>query len=170
MKTQHVKTIARVSLAGAFAGAMLFASGVHAAPALPGAKALESRLYAPCCYGGTLDTHESDLAHDLRSEIESRVERGESLDAIQSDFVERYGDKILAARSDTPIRAMGLAVVAVLVAAGAGLTIVLRRWTKREPNAGVNANANATATLGAADVTADQLDARIDAELAELDN
>lgn len=170
MKTQHVKTIARVSLASVFAGAMLFASGVHAAPALPGAKALESRLYAPCCYGGTLDTHESDLAHDLRNEIEARVDRGESLDAIQSDFVERYGDKILAARSDTPIRAMGLAVVAVLVLGGVGLTIVLRRWTKREPNAG----ANAMATPDAADVAALQLDARIDAridaELAELDN
>ncbi|WP_240488423.1 cytochrome c-type biogenesis protein [Labilithrix luteola] len=157
MKTRNVKTIT-----SAFAFAMLVATGASAAPSLPGAKALESRLYAPCCYGGTLDTHESDLAHDLRKEIESRVEHGEALDAIQNDFVARYGEKVLAARSDTPIRAMGMAVVAVLVIAGAGLTIALRRWTKREPSAVTKRDAGATPDAG-------HLDARIDAELAELD-
>ncbi len=34
-----------------------------------GPKGLEARLLAPCCYGGTLDVHDSELAHDLRKEI-----------------------------------------------------------------------------------------------------
>ena len=33
------------------------------------AKALESRLYAPCCYGGTLDIHDSPVAQELRVDV-----------------------------------------------------------------------------------------------------
>jgi cytochrome c-type biogenesis protein CcmH len=65
----------------------LCASGF--AQSLPSAKALESRLYAPCCYGGTLDIHGSDLARVLRAEIETRIARGETTESIQADFVSR---------------------------------------------------------------------------------
>lgn len=127
-----------------------------------GAKALESRLYAPCCYGGTLDIHESDLARSLREEIESRLARGESSDVIQSDFVARYGDKVLAARSDLPIRAMGIGLALLAMLSAVGLVVVMRRWTRRARD---EAPLSSLALSG----TRDELDERIDAELAELD-
>jgi cytochrome c-type biogenesis protein CcmH len=127
----------------------------------PGAKALEARLYAPCCYGGTLDSHESDLAHTLREEIETRMERGESGDSVQADLVARYGAKILAARSDAPIRAMGIVLTALAVLAAAGLVVVVRRWTLR--------SRRALAAAAPPGTSRDELDGRIDAELADLD-
>ncbi len=129
----------------------------------PSAKALESRLYAPCCYGGTLDIHESELARELRKEIESRIARGDSVDVIQADFVDRYGEKVLAARSDKPAQTMGVVLVALMLIAGAGLAVVLRRWTRKGPS---DASTRDGAT---APPVRDELDARLDAELADLD-
>jgi cytochrome c-type biogenesis protein CcmH len=126
----------------------------------PGAAALEARLYAPCCYGGTLDTHDSDLARDLRREIEGRLAGGEESASIQADFVSRYGERVVAARSDTPIRAMGLWMVGLTLAAAVGLGFALRRWT-RKPEYG--------APLLAAAGVPDAFDERLDAELADLD-
>lgn len=128
----------------------------------PGAAALESRLYAPCCYNGTLDVHESELARELRKEIQARLARGEASDAIQADFVARYGDRVLAARSDRSIRAMGLWLVALMTASGIGLALVLRRWV-RQPSTSSNSSAPLVPP------TRDEFDDRLDAELAELD-
>jgi cytochrome c-type biogenesis protein CcmH len=125
----------------------------------PGAVALESRLYAPCCYQGTLDVHDSELARELRKEIVDRLARGESSDSIQADFVERYGDRVLAARSSGPSATMGLSVVALSVAAAAMLAMLMRRRWSRRPGP----------RLVPATALRDGLDDRLDAELAELD-
>lgn len=127
-------------------------------PTTPGAKALESRLYAPCCYGGTLDTHDSDLAKSLRGEIESRLSQGETSETIQSDFVGRYGDKVLAARSDAPIRQMGMSIMVGVVIAAIALLVLVRTWTRRARAAAVQPR-----------TARDALDDRIDADLAEID-
>lgn len=128
----------------------------------PGAKALESRLYAPCCYNGTLDTHESDLAKSLRDEIEGRLAKGETSAAIQSDFIGRYGEKVVAARSDAPIYGMSAALAVVFAVVGISLVYVVRKWTRREAPA--VASSEATPSAGR-----DDLDDRIDAELRDLD-
>jgi len=99
--------------------------------------------------------HDSEIAHDLRAEIETRIAHHENVEAIQADMVERYGAKILAARSDTSIRNMGMALTLVAVAAVGAFALLIRRWTRKvapTPRA-----------------PADELDARIDADLAELD-
>ncbi len=126
-------------------------------PTQPGAAALESRLYAPCCWGGTLDVHDSELARDLRKEIETRLARGETTETVQADFVARYGERVLAARSDRPIAAMGLFVLALVGLVGVLLAARLRRWTRP---------AQVPRPTSAAP---DALDARVDAELAEMD-
>jgi cytochrome c-type biogenesis protein CcmH len=145
---------------GAFAIPFLFAFVAHA-EGRAGAKALESRLYAPCCYGGTLDVHESDIARELRSEIETRLARGESADAIQADFVERYGARVIAARSDRPIEMMQIGVIVVIVIASAFLGRMMMRWrrggvARREP-------------LPSSTSSRDEFDERLDAELREID-
>ncbi|CAN5704447.1 hypothetical protein BH11MYX4_BH11MYX4_20710 [soil metagenome] len=131
------------------------------AGSLPSAKGFESRLYAPCCYGGTLDIHESELARDLRKEIETRIASGEPVDSIQADFVSRYGDKVLAARSDAPVQVAGIALLGLSALMAAGLAVLLRRWTRKGP---------ATAPeVSPGPAVRDELDARLDAELAELE-
>ena len=125
-------------------------------PTKAGAVALESRLYAPCCYNGTLDTHDSELARDLRHEIEGRLAKGETSEAIQSDFVARYGERVIAASSDAPIRGMGFAVVLLMIAAAVALGAALRRWAKKTPATVVTHER-------------DELDDRVDAELAEIE-
>jgi cytochrome c-type biogenesis protein CcmH len=153
----------RVVLAWILATSFIaFMSTNARAQSQPGAAALESRLYAPCCYNGTLDVHESELARELRKEIEARLSRGEASDAIQADFVARYGDRVVAARSDRPIRAMGLWLLALMAASGIGLGLVLRRWVRQPSN---SSNSNAPVVRP----TRDEFDDRLDAELAELD-
>lgn len=50
-------------------GALVFALlSLSCSSALAHAKALESRLYAPSCYNGTLDIHDAELAGELRKE------------------------------------------------------------------------------------------------------
>lgn len=143
-----------------FGFALVFAPSEARADMKPGAAALEARLYAPCCYGGTLDTHDSDLARDLRKEIEGRLAGGEESESIQADFVVRYGERVVAARSDGPIRAMGLWIVGLTLAAAVGLGFALRRWTRK---AATGAPLLATASLP------DAFDQRLDDELADLD-
>ena len=121
------------------------------------AAAFESRLYAPCCYGGTLDIHDSELAHDLRKEIDGRLGKGESTDSIQADFVERYGDRVLAARSDKPAKFTGAFLGILFAAIALALGLAVRRWTRRSRSA-----------PAAVPAERDALDDRIDAELEEL--
>jgi len=119
-------------------------------------------LYAPCCYGGALDIHESALARSLREVIALRLEAGATTASIPAHLVARYGEKLLAARSDSPIRAMGLGVAILTLLSGAALVFVMRRWTRRLRPAEAHA-------APAASAKRDALDARIDAELADLD-
>ena len=143
-----------------FGFALVFTASEARADTKPGAAALEARLYAPCCYGGTLDAHDSALARDLRKEIEGRLARGEESESIQADFVVRYGERVVAARSDGPIRAMGLWIVGLTMAAAVGLGFALRRWTRKPENG---------APLLAAAGLPDAFDQRLDDELADLD-
>lgn len=163
--------VKRALLAVASVAVVFFASNALAGTD-PGAAALEARLFAPCCWNGTLDAHDSELARELRKEIEERLARGEKSDDIQADFVSRYGERILAARSQSPIRAMGLSLAGVMVLAAVGLGVVLRRWVG-------NAEGDpARVQLRRPDENAprpedlskrDALDERLDAELAEID-
>ncbi|MFO0739791.1 MAG: cytochrome c-type biogenesis protein CcmH [Labilithrix sp.] len=146
----------RKHLSAAVLAVWLTVPGVAGASAA-GALALEARLNAPCCFNGTLDIHDSDLAKSLRSEIEHRLAAGETADTIQADFVARYGDRVIAARSESPIRALGLSLAALAVVAAAVLALALRRWTRRQEGPSTELPRH------------DQLDERIDAELADLD-
>jgi len=143
-------------------GLVVLASGDALAQSQPGAAALESRLNAPCCYGGTLDMHDSELARDLRKEIEERLSRGETSDAIQADFVERYGERVIAARSDRPIAAMTLSLLALMAVAAVGVGLVMKRWTRR-PVAG-------PPSASPVPPHRDDLDDRLDAELEDMDD
>jgi cytochrome c-type biogenesis protein CcmH len=130
---------------------------------VPGAAALEGRILAPCCWNQTVDIHGSEISNAIRREIRTRLLAGESADAIQASFVDRYGQKILAMQADSPLANIAVSVLVVIGAAGIFGFFMLKRWrrvgttkTRRKdtPDAATEAG----------------LDARLDAELRSLDD
>jgi cytochrome c-type biogenesis protein CcmH len=118
-------------------------------------------LYSPCCFGGTLDVHDSDLARNLRKEIEFRLAHGEAAEGIQRDFVARYGERVVAARSDVAIRTMSLVLVGLMAAVGAAVGFTVLGWVRR--------GARGRPDILGEPADRDALDERLDAELAEIE-
>ena len=78
-------------------------SAIDDAEYVPGAKRLEQRLLAPCCWDTskqTLDVHDSPIAIDLRREIKRRLKAGETPDAVEADniFSVLMGDQVAPRR------------------------------------------------------------------------
>lgn len=122
-----------------------------------GEKSVEAHLLAPCCWNGTLDVHESDLASTLRKEIRARLRAGEGVEAIEEALVARYGERMRAApKSERVGLLLGAGVLGVLLAAAALLRKVVRPATPVSAAAAAQARATATA---------DEWDRRLDDEL-----
>lgn len=133
----------------------------------PGAKALEARLLAPCCWNGTLDMHDSELAQSLRREIEERAGRGESIDAIEADMLGRYGARMRGLPNAGALSSTVVALFAAIAAGAIGIGAMVVRWRR-------NSSREAHAVRGERDVHAvrgerDAYDVRLDAELRDLD-
>jgi cytochrome c-type biogenesis protein CcmH len=129
------------------------------------AKALEATLLAPCCFNGTIDTHESEIARSLRTEIETRIHDGETSDAIQADMVERYGRAIVANPHFNALAVASEVMIALMIVAAAALFLRVKVWTK-------NARENKTMTLihpTASEAPTDEYDRRLDEELLVMD-
>lgn len=129
-----------------------------------GERAIQSRLLAPCCWNGTLDSHESPLADQIRGEIRERLRRGEAGASIEADLIHRYGDRIRAVPRDGDTRPMVPVLVAVAMAISSTLLIrFVRRRIRR-------ADKVAPAAPSGPGAPRDDYDARLDEELARLDD
>jgi cytochrome c-type biogenesis protein CcmH len=111
-------------------------SHAAAAPAdfsvvVEGAAALEGRIRAPCCWNQTLDIHGSEVSTELRREIRRRLTAGETQEAIQADFVRRYGERILAVPPGNPLKDLGVLLSIAFGAAGVGAAFMVLRWRRR---------------------------------------
>lgn len=155
----------------------VFADQVHAPPAasagtfedVEGARALEGHIRAPCCWTQTIDVHGSEVSNELRREIRTRLKAGESADAIQKDFVARYGERILAVPPGNPLADVATVVSLGFLAAGVGGVFMLLRWRRRGREAEEKAAKNKKSKKADADTAArDKLDDQIDAELEKL--
>lgn len=127
----------------------------------PGARALERRLFAPCCYTQTLDLHESESAHELRSEIQRRLDAGERADAIEQSLVTRYGPRIRAVPSKDPMELIAPAMLVLVGLSGILVLRLIRRWQRRFERTGGLVPAPAAGP--------DAYDERLDTELRNLD-
>lgn len=89
-------------------------------------------LLAPCCWQQTLDVHESPLATELREEIRGRLIAHETPEAIETDMVSRYGDRIRAVpKGGDPRLPLGLLTVGLALLVGVGLFFLVRSWVVR---------------------------------------
>jgi cytochrome c-type biogenesis protein CcmH len=128
-----------------------------------GAKRLEGRLLAPCCWDSsrqTLDIHGSPVANQLRREIRSRLRAGETPEAVEADLVRRYSPKILAVPPGNPLREIGIALSVLVVLGAAGAVSLLVRWRRRGQAEGIPTPPG----------DRDEWDERLDAELREVDD
>jgi cytochrome c-type biogenesis protein CcmH len=134
-----------------------------------GATRLEGRIMAPCCWMQTIDIHGSPIAEELRGEIRKRLRAGESPDAIEASFVQRYGDKILAVPNSSPIG--GLATFLALGFGGAGVSafFMLKRWSRagKATSAALKAKKKAEKASDG-EPKRDALDERLDRELSDV--
>ena len=131
------------------------------------ARWLEGRLFAPCCWNQTLDIHDSPLARELRTEISSRLERGEPAMAVEDDMAARFGERIRAVPRGRDPRMSIVAFVAIsMLLSALGLVWVAPRWVAKKPDA-VNSPALGISPSGDG---ADPYGAQLDAELRALDS
>jgi cytochrome c-type biogenesis protein CcmH/NrfF len=158
MGSLPVRVVLAAVVAIVAVSALGWSSSGAAVPA--SASALEAALLAPCCWTGTLSTHDSPVAAELRQEIEARAGKGESTVAIEADLVGRYGSRIRAMPSVGAFTNALVIAVDLLIVVMATLAITISRW--RRPSS--------TSTLvAAAPLPRDAYDDRIEAELADLD-
>lgn len=128
--------------------------------AAPGERELLGRLVAPCCWNQTLDIHGGAAPDRLRAEIRARLHAGESAEAIEADFVKRYGPEVKAQSNSSGLAWTSIVVVGLAIIAALFLILTARRWLRSGRRA------------AAAPITKDQpdaWDARIDEELRALD-
>jgi cytochrome c-type biogenesis protein CcmH len=134
----------------------------------PSAKALEAKLLAPCCYGGTLDIHDSEMSRELRHEIEDRVARGESTEAVENDFVERYGSRVRALPNEKAMSNVITGLLAMFGISGAVLVTVMVRRSSKQRREDDTDGARAKKALAGKAQPRDALDDRLDAELEDV--
>jgi len=131
---------------------------------VPGASAIEGRLMAPCCWTQTIDIHDSPISLSMRHEIRRRLRNGESPEAIQASFVDRYGPKIMAVQEGSHLKSVFVGLSVVMGGAGVAAAMMIGRWRKQSKPKDAQ-----KASKDDAKATRDQWDEKLDAELRNLD-
>ena len=91
------------------------------------ALALESELIAPCCFTQTVANHWSPQAEAIKREIRASLAQGWSEDRIVDAYVEKYGERILAAPRASGFGMMAYLVPPLFVGLGA---VVMGLWIR----------------------------------------
>ncbi len=103
---------------------------VAAAQARADAQTLFREVMSPFCPGLTLADCPSPAAFDLRNEIDARLQRGESRQAILDGLVATYGPQLLADPSGTALGRVVWGVPMVLsIVAALAVAMFVRRAT-----------------------------------------
>jgi cytochrome c-type biogenesis protein CcmH len=78
--------------------------------------AIAEKLYCPVCENITLDTCGTAACADWRAEIRLQLEQGRTEDEIVTDFVTRFGDRVVGTPQDSTLRTLALVTPWVLIA------------------------------------------------------
>lgn len=88
---------------------------------------LERTLMAPCCYTQTISEHQSDVAEQMREEVESMVAAGKTDEEIKNYYRAKYGETILV----VPEGRTGRIAYGAPIALSAVGMVVLIAWMRR---------------------------------------
>ena len=112
----------------------LLVEGSPAAPSAGSSAELEARLQhrlmAPCCYGGTLDQHNSDVANRMKAHIHELVMAGRSERQILDYYKARFGMRILAEPEGLTWWFGTLTPLVALIAGAFAVTRLIRKWAR----------------------------------------
>lgn len=97
---------------------------------------IEDSLLSPCCYGGQVSTHMSEIAAQMRQEITQMVLAGRSDKEICDYYVRQYGQQVLA-EPEGPRRLMLYGIPVTLTVAGIVFVMVFLRKAMRTKNDGL---------------------------------
>jgi len=84
--------------------------------------AIAKKLYCPVCENITLDTCGTAACADWRDEIRLQLEAGHTEDQIITDFVQRFGDRVVGTPQDSVLRALSLVTPWIMIA---GVLVIL---------------------------------------------
>ncbi len=128
------------------------------------ARKIKAEIMSPCCWNGTVDSHNSPIAEQIAADIERRVAAGETEEEIVNRLVAQYGERILARP-----RASGFGLAFYLVPAFgiAGAGILLALWLRRSPTQ-EDSREQEPDPGPAGGEGADELEERFEAELRAL--
>jgi cytochrome c-type biogenesis protein CcmH len=78
---------------------------------------IAGKLMAPCCWSGTVDSHQSPAAEEIKTQIRAALQRGYTEQQILDSFVAAYGERILAKPKAVGFNLMAwiLPAIAILV-------------------------------------------------------
>ena len=105
---------------------------------------LEDEVMCPVCGTSLGLATESPQAQRERLFIQELIDQCKSKDEIKTALVAEFGDQVLALPDDDGFDlAAYLIPLAILVGAGAAITIGVRRWRRRPPPAAAGSGASA---------------------------
>lgn len=87
--------------------------------------AIAQQLYCPVCENIPLDTCGTAACNDWREEIRIMIASGMSTDDIISNFVARFGERVVGTPQDPLLRGMSLFTPYII----AGLALIFALWT-----------------------------------------
>ncbi len=95
--------------------------------------AVAQRLFCPVCENIPLDVCGTPACLQWRAEIRTQLEQGQTPDEIVTDFVQRFGERVVGTPQDPTLRALSLLTPWLL----AGLALVvavetLLRWRRKQ--------------------------------------
>ena len=95
--------------------------------------ALAEQFACPVCGGQSVAQSDSSTAKAIRSEIDRRVDQGQTNEQITNFLIGSYNDSIsLKPQASGVIGLVWITPVVALVTAVAGLVVVFRRWHRAE--------------------------------------
>lgn len=114
--------------------AALMALLLVVAPAVAAERArkLQEMLVAPCCWSESVAHHRSEVAAEMRAEIERMVAEGKSDREILDSFIARHGKRILI-EPEGRTRTVATAVPYLFLGLGSVVTVVVIRRMLRRP-------------------------------------
>jgi cytochrome c-type biogenesis protein CcmH len=118
----------------AIVSAAAIARPIAAATETPAEK-IESRLMCYCgCTDLTVHVCNCGTAAGIKDDIRDRLARGQTPDQVVDAYVAQYGEQIRSAPTASGFNLLAWVMpFAVLFAAGAAVTVLVRRWGARGP-------------------------------------
>jgi cytochrome c-type biogenesis protein CcmH len=108
--------------------------------------AIASKLYCPVCENIPLDACGTAACTDWRNEIRLQLEAGMTEEAITTDFVRRFGDRVVGTPQDPLLRALSLVTPWLLIGLGfvGGALFIVRQRTHNSAHTTQTATASST--------------------------